>query len=129
MWSTLFTLFSLLVSNIGLSMIIKVSLPVLSALYPVAIILVFLSLLHTVFSGKFPRVYFWTVLCVGIVSVAQCVASMAVVFGGGVSWLESALAVLPLDAFQLGWVVPAAIGAVVGVVDSLVRVRRSVATR
>jgi LIVCS family branched-chain amino acid:cation transporter len=117
-WSLVFTLFSLLVSNIGLSMIIKVSLPVLSSLYPVAIVLVVLSLVHGPFSSKFPRVYFWTVLCVGVVSVAQCVESMVVVFGGHLAWLDAALAVLPLDAFQLGWLVPAAVGVVLGVINT-----------
>lgn len=120
-WSTLFTLFSLLVSNIGLSMIIKVSLPVLSALYPVAIVLVFLSLAHKVFSSKFPKVYFWTVLFVGVVSLAQCVESMVEVFGGSMPWLRSALSVLPLDAFQLGWLVPAIVGVVVGIITSRVQ--------
>jgi LIVCS family branched-chain amino acid:cation transporter len=124
-WSTLFTLFSLLVSNIGLSMIIKVSLPVLSALYPVAIVLVILSMLHKVFSQHFPRVYFWSVTMVGIVSLAQCVESMAVVFGGQLPLLRSALSLLPLDAFQLGWLVPAALGVAVGVIDSVVRVRKT----
>lgn len=122
-WSTIFTLFSLLVSNIGLSMIIKVSLPVLSALYPIAIVVVLLSLVHRVFSSKFSRVYFWTVLCVGIVSAAQCVESMAVVLGGSLPWLRAALAYLPLDAFQLGWVTPAILGIIIGVVESAVRTR------
>lgn len=124
-WSTIFTLFSLLVSNIGLSMIIKVSLPVLSALYPVAIVLVILSMLHKVFSSHFPRVYFWTVVLVGIVSLAQCVESMAVVFGGQLPFLRSALSLLPLDAFQLGWLIPAVLGVAAGVIDSVVRVRKT----
>lgn len=124
-WSTLFTLFSLLVSNIGLSMIIKVSLPVLSALYPVAIVLVLLSLVHRVFSSRFPRVYFWVVVLVGIVSLTQCVASMVEVFGGSLTWLSDALALLPLAAYQLGWVVPAALGILIGMVESRVRAARA----
>ena len=35
-WQALFTVFSFVVSNAGLSMIIKVSVPVLAALYPIA---------------------------------------------------------------------------------------------
>ena len=39
-WSAIFAAFSFLVSNAGLNTIIKVSVPVLSALYPIAIVLV-----------------------------------------------------------------------------------------
>lgn len=123
-WSTIFTLFSVVVANVGLSMIIKVSLPVLSALYPLAIVLVVLSLAHKVFSRHFPRVYFWAMALVGIVSLAQCVVSMVEVFGGSLPWLAQVLGMLPLSSYQLGWVVPAAAGIVIGMVESTLRSRR-----
>lgn len=123
-WSTIFTVFSFGVSNIGLSWIIKISLPVLAALYPIAIVLVLLALLHRPFTSRFPRVYFWTVVVVGIVAVAQCVASMAETFGGALPWLRAGLGYLPFETWQLGWVVPAAIGVVIGVIDSVARARR-----
>lgn len=60
-WQVIFTVFSFIVSNAGLSAIIKVSVPVLSALYPIAIVLVLLTLTHKSLGARFPRVYFWTV--------------------------------------------------------------------
>ncbi|RDX23676.1 branched-chain amino acid transport system II carrier protein, partial [Bifidobacterium breve] len=69
-WQIIFTVFSFIVSNAGLSAIIKVSVPVLSALYPIAIVLVLLALTHKKLGTRFPRVYFWTVLLVGIASFA-----------------------------------------------------------
>ncbi|KFI49797.1 branched-chain amino acid transport system II carrier protein [Bifidobacterium biavatii DSM 23969] len=120
-WQAVFTVFSFNVSNAGLSAIIKVSVPVLAALYPIAIVLVLLSLAHRAFGARFGRVYGWTVLLVAISSFATCVASLAVVFGGSVPWLETVLALLPLQRYQLGWVAPAAIGVAIGVVDSLLR--------
>lgn len=123
-WQVAFTVFSFVVSNAGLSLIIKVSVPVLSALYPMAIVLVLLALTHHVFAARFPRVYFWTVLLVGVVAFAGCVASLVAVFGGSLPWLESALNLLPLQNKELGWLTPAAIGMVIGVVDSLARSRR-----
>ena len=122
-WSLIFTVFSFVVSNAGLSMIIKVSVPVLSALYPIAIVLVALSLVHRAFSGRFPRVYFWTVLFTGIAAGLRCVASLAQVFGVTISWLETALNWLPLSAFTLGWIAPAIIGIAIGVLDSVLRRR------
>ncbi|KAB8289285.1 branched-chain amino acid transporter [Bifidobacterium ramosum] len=126
MWQILFTVFSVVVSNAGLSAIIKVSVPVLAALYPIAIVLVLLALAHRVFAAWFVRVYRWTVLFVAVASFATCVASLAVVFGGSLPWLDAALAMLPLQRYQLGWLVPAAVGVIVGVIDSVrdARIRR-----
>lgn len=120
-WQVLFTVFSFVVSNAGLSAIIKVSVPVLSALYPMAIVLVVLALTHHVFGARFPRVYFWTVLLVGIVAVLGCIESLVQVFGGSLPWLAAILGLLPLQSYQLGWLVPAALGIAIGVIDSLVR--------
>lgn len=124
-WQVIFTLFSFAVSNAGLAAIIKVSVPVLSALYPIAIVLVLLALTHRWFAARFGRVYFWTVLLVGIAAVLDCVVSLADVFGfGGISavaGLASVLNMLPLNEFSLGWVAPAALGTALGMVDSAVR--------
>ena len=75
-WQVIFTVFSFIVSNAGLSAIIKVSEPVLSALYPIAIVLVLLALTHKSLGARFPHVYFWTVLLVGIDSFASCISSL-----------------------------------------------------
>ncbi|PST45438.1 branched-chain amino acid transport system II carrier protein [Bifidobacterium callitrichos] len=123
-WQLLFTVFSFVVSNAGLSLIIKVSVPVLSALYPISIVLVLLALTHRVLGARLPRVYFWTVLLVGLVAFAGCVSSLVAVFGGSLPWLDATLAFLPLHDAQLGWVVPAILGIVCGIVDSLARRHR-----
>ncbi|WP_240945071.1 branched-chain amino acid transport system II carrier protein [Bifidobacterium moraviense] len=117
-WQVVFTLFSLVVSNAGLSAIIRVSVPVLSALYPMAIVLVALALTHRWFAARFGRVYFWTVLLVGVTALMGCVSDLVVVFGGSLPWLAAALDLLPLQSYSLGWVVPAVVGMLVGVVDS-----------
>ncbi|RSX53756.1 branched-chain amino acid transporter [Bifidobacterium goeldii] len=120
-WQVIFTVFSFAVSNAGLSVIIKVSVPVLAALYPISIVLVLLALTHQVLGERFPRVYFWAVLLVAIVSFATCVASLTTVFGGSLPWLEAALSWLPWHAYQLGWLAPAVLGILIGVADSIVR--------
>ena len=81
-WTIVFTLIALVIANIGLSAIIKLSVPVLEALYPIAIVLVLLSLLHGVFTRHFPAVYFWTVLFTAIDSVANGIANLVAAFGG-----------------------------------------------
>ncbi|MBT1166249.1 branched-chain amino acid transport system II carrier protein [Bifidobacterium simiarum] len=123
-WQVAFTVFSFIVSNAGLSLIIKVSVPVLSALYPISIVLVLLALTHRILGSRFVRVYPWTVTLVGVTAFAGCVASLASVFGGSLPWLDSALTLLPMQKYHLGWVVPAVIGMFCGVADSLIRGER-----
>lgn len=113
-WSALFTLVSLVISNLGLNAIIKISEPILEALYPIAIVLVVLSLLHKRFTGKHRRVYFWTVLFTAIDSVGTCIVSLTELFGGHIDWLSQLLDSIPLSEISLGWVVPAFVGAVIG---------------
>lgn len=122
-WSAIFALFSFVVSNAGLSTIIAVSVPVLSALYPIAIVLVALSLTHRVFAARVPRVYFWTVLLVGAVGVVDCLDSLAALAGFAIPGVRDALALLPLADAELGWLAPAALGVAIGVGDSLLRRR------
>lgn len=117
-WSAIFAAFSFVVSNAGLAMIIKVSVPVLSALYPIAIVLVLLALTHRFLGSRFPRVYPWVVVLVGVVSVLDCIVSLAAVFGLAVPLLPDALTLLPLHAQQLGWLLPALVGVIGGIAHS-----------
>ena len=124
-WQVAFTVFSFVVSNAGLSLIIKVSVPVLSALYPMAIMLVLLALTHQALGARFPRVYPWSMALVAIPSFATCATSLAAVFGGAIPWLDGLLHMLPLYAMQLGWVVPAVLGVLIGVAHSIAERRRA----
>lgn len=119
-WSAIFALFSFVVANAGLSAIITVSLPVLSALYPIAIVLVVLSLVDKPFSSRFPRVYIWTVTLTSIYSIFDCVVALLKVFGVTLAPVNAFLASLPLYSDQLTWLIPAAAGLVIGIVHSLI---------
>ena len=67
-WTAFFALVSVLIANLGLNQILKVSLPVLSALYPVAIVLILLSLFQRWLEGR-QFVYSTAVLFTGAASV------------------------------------------------------------
>lgn len=120
-WSIFFAVFSFIVSNAGLSAIITVSLPVLGALYPIAIVLVLLNLVEKPFTSKFPRVYFWTVLLVAVYTIFDCIVKLLAVLGLHMATVSGALAHLPLYQTQLTWLIPAAAGIVIGIIDSLIR--------
>ena len=55
-WVFLFAFVSLIIANVGLNAILKFSVPVLNAIYPLAILLIFLSCIHQ-WIAKDPLVY------------------------------------------------------------------------
>ena len=94
-----FTLFSWLVSNQGLTQLIKVSVPVLVGLYPLAIVLVLLSLAQKLWHDPAPviRVCMAVTLLFGI---------MDAVSATGFTGLSGLLGHLPLASQQMGWLLP-----------------------
>ncbi|WP_421684633.1 branched-chain amino acid transport system II carrier protein [Stutzerimonas urumqiensis] len=110
----LFSAFSLLVSNQGLTQLISVSVPVLVGLYPLAIVLVGLSLMRQWW--RRPSTVFVPVMAVtlvfGIVDGFVAAGLNAVV--------PAVFTQLPLADKSLGWLVPVVLTlAVVAVIDRL----------
>lgn len=95
-----FTLFSLLVSNQGLTQLISVSVPVLVGLYPLAIMLVALSLLDRCWVS--PSRVFVPVMAVTLVfGVAD-----GLLAAGFTDLVPDLFTALPLAAQSMGWLVP-----------------------
>lgn len=102
----IFTLFSLGVSNFGLSTIIEFSVPVLSFIYPIAIVLIILAFLEPLFKRR-RIVYQVTILFTAIVSIHEGLAAAG---------LPGFLSGVPLPFADIGfaWALPALIGFVIG---------------
>lgn len=98
-----FGLFSLLVSNQGLTQLISVSVPVLVGLYPLAIVLVGLSLLGRFWCAA-PRVFVPVMLVTLLFGLADAFNA-----AGFKALVPQFLGHLPLAAQGLGWVVPVAV--------------------
>ena len=64
----IFTVFSAAVANIGLNQLITISVPVLVAIYPLAIVLIFLTFAEPLFKGRM-EVYRYSLLLTGIFSI------------------------------------------------------------
>ncbi|MEX6502695.1 branched-chain amino acid transport system II carrier protein [Pseudomonas zhanjiangensis] len=95
-----FGLFSLLVANQGLTQLISVSIPVLVGLYPLAIVLVALSLLDSLWLSS--RRVFVPVMAVTLVfGVVDGLAA-----AGFKHWAPAWFGELPLAGQSLGWLVP-----------------------
>lgn len=110
LWAVVFSAASLLISNFGLSKIIEFSAPVLYFLYPLAIVLILLGLFGRFFGHARP-VYQWTMWFTLAAAVLELCRVVKVQPAAGL-----AVRILPFYSYGLGWVIPAALGFVVGVI-------------
>lgn len=121
-WIILFTLISFVLSNAGLSTIIKFSVPLLMLLYPLTVVLILLAFLNNLFGGR-QVVYACTLLGTVPIAIIDGWRTLHTMLEGAPdawilqadAWLKGAL---PFYAEGLGWVLPAAAGFVVGLVLS-----------
>ena len=95
----LIALMSMLLANIGLAGILSLSVPVLNAIYPIAIILIVVEFLP----GRFQRASVWRL---GILFTAIQSIPAALPFGP----LSTLMNALPLSSLGFGWLLPALIG-------------------
>lgn len=107
-WAAGFAAFSCVISNFGLDAILAFSVPLLGALYPMAIVMVVMGMLHRACDAV-PHVWPWVVGVTGVVSV---VTSLRDALAPG-AWMP--LDALPFASMGLGWVIPAIVAAVIGV--------------
>ncbi|ANX13507.1 branched-chain amino acid transport system II carrier protein [Fictibacillus arsenicus] len=112
------SIFSAGVANVGLSQLITISVPVLTAIYPVAIVLIILSFFHDTFSGR-QEVYLGSIIATAFVSIADGLKA----FGMNLGTIDQIYSHIPLYADGIGWLIPAIIGAVVGFIIALIRGR------
>ena len=119
-WAVVFSLISFGIANFGLTTIVSWCVPVLMFLYPLAITLILLSL-----SGKFiganPTVYRTTTAFTLIAAVFDMIGAVSGMMPGNrvLAGLKAfAGNILPLYDLGLGWILPAAIGFLAGLLLS-----------
>jgi LIVCS family branched-chain amino acid:cation transporter len=105
-----FTVFSAAIANIGLNQLITISIPVLTTVYPLAIVLIFLTFAEPLFKGHV-EVYRWSLLLTGLVSIVDGIKTAGVPAQGLYEFFGQ---YLPFFNAGIGWLVPALIGAVIG---------------
>lgn len=115
------SIFSAFVANFGLTQLIAISVPVLVAIYPLAIILIALTFLHSFFKGR-SEVYQGSLLFTSIVSVFDGLNAAGIHIQVINSFFTQ---VLPMHEVGLGWILPAIIGGLAGYGISLVRVKNN----
>ena len=115
-WAIVFSIVSLFITNVGLTMIIGYSVPVLMFLYPLTITLMLLSLFGHFFAYD-KRVYVSVTaftLAAAVLDLLAALPEGARTFlhlDGFVAFCKESL---PLFSNGLFWLIPAAVGAVLG---------------
>lgn len=115
-WAMIFTLFSFIVSNMGLSTIIRYSIPVLMLIYPPAISLVLLALFGKHFHHD-KKVYAWVTAFTWAASLFDFFKTLPeqiqllLHLDKAVGFAEN---FLPFFNLNLGWVIPAMLGLIIG---------------
>lgn len=116
-WAVLFSTLSFLIANLGLDAIVSWSKPVLLFLYPLAITLILLTLFGRLF-GNDGRVYRWVT---GFTAAAAAVDFINALPGQVLSALrlektaEAVRDFLPFAENGFGWICPALLGLVIGI--------------
>ncbi|MDE4086106.1 branched-chain amino acid transport system II carrier protein [Planococcus maritimus] len=115
----IFAGFSTIIANVGLTQLIAISLPVLLAIYPLAIVLVILSFFDHLFYQK-SYVYIIPLVLTGILSVFDALKSSGFEFHA----ITQIFSYLPFYEQGIGWLVPAIIGTLVGIVIARITHKR-----
>jgi len=98
-------LFSFVISNIGLSQLITVSLPILIMIYPLTVVLILKQRI-----GSRRMVYIMAMLFTFAVSFVNGMESAGVSLGIISDWFAE----LPFYELSIGWILPAVAGALIG---------------
>ncbi len=127
-WAVLFCLVSFLIANLGLDTILAYSLPVLMFLYPLAIVLILLTLSGKAFHND-KTVLRWTIGFTAAAAVFDFLRALpagtrsALGLNGIIAASEG---LIPLSAQGFGWVCPAILGLAIGLAARRILSQRTV---
>ena len=119
-WAVIFSAVSFGIANFGLSSIVAWCVPVHMFLYPLAITLILLALFGKFFGNR-RAVYVWTTAFTLIAAIFDMIGAVSGMVPGNAlltGLTNFAGSFLPLYSLGLGWVCPAAVGFVVGLIVS-----------
>ncbi|AQS04135.1 branched-chain amino acid transport system II carrier protein [Clostridium beijerinckii] len=125
-YAVLFTVFSFIIANFGLSNIIQLSIPVLMFLYPLVITLILLSLLAP-FINKQSDVYRWTTGFTVIAAFFDLCKSLPQPLQENLivkQLVNFAHSYLPGFDYGFGWIIPALYGFFIGLIIWTIRSKK-----
>lgn len=108
-WVIILAIVSYLISILGLNMILKISTPILNALYPMALVLILLGLGNKL-TRRIPLCYPFAISFTGIISVYDAIETAGLSIPG----ISDLIHALPLYDAGFVWLIPALVGAAIG---------------
>lgn len=112
-WVFLFAFVSMIISNIGLTKILELSVPVLNAIYPVAIVLIILAYIEP-FIGRYRAIYPFVVTFCVISSIIEALEKKNIVIYGITSLMKQ----MPFYNAGFGWIIPSIVGMILAILYS-----------
>lgn len=112
-WVFLFAFVSMIISNIGLTKILELSVPVLNAIYPVAIVLIILAYIEP-FIGRYRAIYPFVVTFCVISSIIEALEKKNIVIYGITSLMKQ----MPFYNAGFGWIIPSIVGVILAILYS-----------
>ncbi len=109
-YATIFTLIGFAIANLGLSAIIKYSVPVLVVLYPITIAIVMIVIVNKFIALSKPGMQ----LTIGLVTAIAVASVLGSTFK--IDFLANIVNVLPFADASLPWLVPAIVGILLSLV-------------
>jgi len=114
----IFAGFSAVIANVGLTQLINFSVPVLLAIYPLAIVLMILSFIDKSFN-RAPIVYGLALLFTSFISIFDGFKAAKITFPA----VEAVFSNLPLYSQGIGWLIPGIVGGLIGFI--IYKIKRS----
>lgn len=106
------TLLSFVISLLGVEKLIAIAVPVLTAIYPVIIVLIILSIFDK--KIKYNWTYSGAVVGAFAVSLIEGLGLFGIMTGmSGLANLSNFVQVLPLSGLGFGWIIPSIVGSVI----------------
>ena len=122
-WMIVFTIISFVLSSAGLSSVLAIAVPIITFLYPVAITVVFVTIItHPM---RLATSALWTFRLSAWMAAAWSAATTLAHVGVATDAFNSVLMLSPLQANQLGWILPTVVAALIGACVDLAVMKRS----
>lgn len=108
-WIGILCFISMILANLGLNQIILISVPILTTIYPLTIVLIILSFFHKYFKG-YSSVYIGSLTGTALISIVDGLKQSEIYM----NFIENLYDFIPLYETGIGWTLSAILGAFIG---------------
>ncbi|WP_242503641.1 branched-chain amino acid transport system II carrier protein, partial [Bacillus albus] len=108
-WIGILCFTSMILANLGLNQINLISVPILTTIYPLTIVLIILSFFHKYFKG-YSSVYASSLTGTALISIGSGLKQSNI----DIAFIENFYKYIPLYDSGIGWILPAVLGACIG---------------